>query len=125
MQESKYPWEYERRFNHPGYFSKEEVQRRKNLKDKLFSLLQKNNKVACQLGCGKLLAVSECTLDHIKPLSKGGKDVIGNLTLVCECCNKMKGSMELDINLYITVKARKYKTLKTNPFDILRDLVLS
>jgi len=41
MQESKYPWEYERRFNHPGYFSKEEVQRRRNLKDKLFSLLQK------------------------------------------------------------------------------------
>jgi len=47
------------------------------------------------------------------------------LTLVCECCNKMKGSMELDINLYNTVKARKYKTLKTNPFDILRNLVLS
>lgn len=34
----------------------------------------------------------EFTLDHIRPLSKGGKDVPGNHQILCYFCNQRKGS---------------------------------
>lgn len=37
--------------------------------------------------CG---AGEDLTLDHIKPLSKGGKDGIYNLQLLCKTCNEKK-----------------------------------
>jgi hypothetical protein len=34
----------------------------------------------------------ERTLDHVVPLSKGGKDEIDNVLLVCRSCNARKGA---------------------------------
>jgi 5-methylcytosine-specific restriction endonuclease McrA len=35
------------------------------------------------------------TMDHVIPLSRGGRHAIGNLQPVCEQCNKRKGAMLL------------------------------
>jgi 5-methylcytosine-specific restriction endonuclease McrA len=34
------------------------------------------------------------TIDHIKPVSKGGKKSAGNIVLACRKCNSEKGSMD-------------------------------
>src|SRR4029077_17195964 len=39
------------------------------------------------------------TIDHILPLSRGGKGNTSNLTLACEPCNKGKGSMLIEVFL--------------------------
>ena len=44
----------------------------------------------CQ-GCKKLFVPRQLTLDHIRPLSKGGHvRALGNLQLMCEPCNLAK-----------------------------------
>lgn len=44
----------------------------------------------CRRGFPKL------TLDHVRPISKGGSDAIGNLQPLCESCNKSKGPKTVD-----------------------------
>lgn len=44
----------------------------------------------CQY-CGKKLAKSELSIDHVVPQSKGGKDTWENLVLACLKCNVRKG----------------------------------
>lgn len=45
----------------------------------------------CQ-GCKKVFLNEELTVDHIRPLSKGGHPrALGNLQLMCEPCNLAKG----------------------------------
>lgn len=34
----------------------------------------------------------QATIDHVRPLSKGGMTVLENLVLACSTCNKEKGS---------------------------------
>lgn len=34
------------------------------------------------------------TKDHIQPKSKGGKDLLENLQVMCKVCNKLKGNTE-------------------------------
>lgn len=43
--------------------------------------------------CGKKLAFSEMTLDHIIPLTQNGKDEVENLQVCCYQCNQLKGSI--------------------------------
>ena len=47
---------------------------------------------SCQY-CGKKIKKTNWHLDHIKPLSKGGKNVVSNLCVSCKTCNLMKHSM--------------------------------
>lgn len=48
----------------------------------------------CKCGiCGKSLLISESTIDHVVPSSKGGDDTIGNLQLAHQICNEIKGDM--------------------------------
>ncbi|MBN1155241.1 HNH endonuclease [candidate division KSB1 bacterium] len=42
--------------------------------------------------CGKKFPTSELTMDHIVPLSKGGKSVRGNVVPCCKTCNSNKQS---------------------------------
>ena len=49
--------------------------------------------------CGKHLAFSEMTLDHIIPLNQKGADEVENLQSCCYQCNQMKGSI-LPVDLF-------------------------
>ena len=40
--------------------------------------------------CGKKLAKAEVTMDHIIPLSRGGRSVPGNVATACKDCNNKK-----------------------------------
>ncbi len=45
----------------------------------------------CQY-CGRRFPAKELTMDHIVPLSKGGKTTKGNLAVCCKTCNIQKKS---------------------------------
>ncbi|MBW1615087.1 MAG: HNH endonuclease [Deltaproteobacteria bacterium] len=40
--------------------------------------------------CGKKVAAQDLTMDHIAPISRGGKSVKGNVAAVCKDCNNKK-----------------------------------
>ncbi|MBW1649247.1 MAG: HNH endonuclease [Deltaproteobacteria bacterium] len=40
--------------------------------------------------CGKNVTAENLTMDHIMPISRGGKSVKGNVTAVCKECNNKK-----------------------------------
>lgn len=42
--------------------------------------------------CGKILTLENASFDHVKPISKGGYDRIGNGAVSCKDCNSRKGS---------------------------------
>jgi 5-methylcytosine-specific restriction enzyme A len=42
--------------------------------------------------CGELSKNVLMEIDHIVPLSKGGKDVFSNLQALCRSCNRKKGN---------------------------------
>lgn len=44
------------------------------------------------LYCDKHLQKKDCTLDHVKPVSQGGKTVFDNTVTACGPCNAAKGS---------------------------------
>ena len=41
--------------------------------------------------CDIELRISEATMDHRLPVSRGGRTVLDNLVLACESCNRTKG----------------------------------
>jgi 5-methylcytosine-specific restriction endonuclease McrA len=45
----------------------------------------------CQY-CAKELAPSQCTIDHVMPVSKGGKTTWHNVVTACTDCNNSKGN---------------------------------
>lgn len=48
------------------------------------------------LKCGKVFLFEELTVDHIKPVSKGGTSFIWNLQPLCVSCNTGKGDRKID-----------------------------
>ncbi len=43
------------------------------------------------LYCGRILADSQLTRDHVKPVSRGGENVWSNVVAACKSCNTRKG----------------------------------
>lgn len=41
-------------------------------------------------------SVKNLTIDHIQPLSKGGRDIKENMMLSCAECNEIKADMTID-----------------------------
>jgi 5-methylcytosine-specific restriction endonuclease McrA len=53
----------------------------------LKKLLEKYNFKCAWCGCDENL-----TIDHIKPVSAGGDDLVSNLQILCKSCNSKKGA---------------------------------
>lgn len=60
----------------------------------LINELKKRDGRICYL-CGKQMTNSQMTLDHVLPLSRGGKNEIFNLRITHEICNVKKGNLTL------------------------------
>ena len=74
---------YQIRERNPAYGEK--------LKNTVFKSALKNGVYKCNR-CGKISPYpNDFQVDHIIPMSKGGKTVIGNLQLLCKKCNGIKG----------------------------------
>lgn len=43
--------------------------------------------------CGQLSPRAELTMDHVVPLTRGGKSVKGNLAVCCKACNNRKKNL--------------------------------
>lgn len=63
--------------------------------------------------CGIEMTSKECTVDHVLPKSKGGKDNYDNLLPSCKTCNHSKGSYTL--NRFRRMLSKMFKELGKNP----------
>lgn len=45
--------------------------------------------------CGKPLSYKDMTIEHIRPLAKGGSNSLTNLLPACNLCNSTKGTLSL------------------------------
>lgn len=43
--------------------------------------------------CGRQVAASDLTMDHVVPLSRGGRSTRGNLVACCKNCNNLKKNL--------------------------------
>lgn len=68
--------------------------------------------------------VSNFNIDHILPLSRGGKDSIENMTLACVACNSAKGNMTAEEFSIVATKFREGKITKKDFSDYAKYLVL-
>ncbi|NPA95733.1 MAG: HNH endonuclease [Thermodesulfobacteria bacterium] len=51
--------------------------------------------------CGKVVGPSNLTMDHLIPLSRGGKSIRANLVPACkECNNKKKSSLAFEKDFF-------------------------
>lgn len=62
--------------------------------------------------CGQRLLLENMTLDHIVPLSMGGKDSMGNLQASCFACNQFKKNILPDAFMDRIIKIFLYQTEK-------------
>lgn len=60
--------------------------------------------------CG---ASTNLHIDHIIPLSKGGKTILSNLQVLCKKCNLQKGNKTME--QFIQWRKKNGKTYKTRP----------
>lgn len=63
----------------------------------------------CEL-CGQRLSLENMTLDHIIPISMGGKDDMNNLQASCFACNQFKGNILPDDFMDRIIKIFLYQT---------------
>ena len=66
---------------------------RKKGKEKKLRLLKRDGN-QCRY-CSIVLTIETATVDHVIPLSKGGKDSLDNLVLACKPCNNDKADLLL------------------------------
>lgn len=54
-------------------------------------ILEKKKETQYCFYCGKRMKESNKTIDHIKPINKGGSNCFSNLAICCIKCNSVKG----------------------------------
>ncbi|MBR3415766.1 MAG: HNH endonuclease [Clostridia bacterium] len=81
------------RINYPELPSKHKTAREPNLRLR-FMVMQRDNFKCCKCGASPAKDPSvELHIDHIKPWSKGGETVMGNLQTLCSKCNLGKSDI--------------------------------
>lgn len=85
---------------------------RKNISKKTRFEVFKRDSFTCQY-CGKKAPDAILELDHIKPVSKGGKETVLNYVTFCFDCNRGKSDKELDDKLSITKARAQAELLQT------------
>jgi len=83
--------------------------------------------------CNKILLDNEITIDHLIPLSRGGKTTLDNLRIACKKCNNEKGNMTeqeyytylknknkiaCNINNNIRLKIKTCQHIKLKHYDV-------
>ncbi|OQX24668.1 MAG: HNH endonuclease [Desulfobacteraceae bacterium IS3] len=54
--------------------------------------------------CGRTVSAKELTMDHIVPISRGGKSVKGNVAACCKDCNNQKKQLlPMEWEQYLTI----------------------
>lgn len=74
-------------------FFNTKVERKRFTKDERQKMINET-KVCQNVECKKELKLGQCEIDHITPLSAGGKDDISNLQLLCKSCHYDKTNEE-------------------------------
>lgn len=66
-------------------------------------------------------------LDHVIPISKGGKDTVNNLVTACTQCNRAKCGKMLDDKIFIKIFliiSERNKSLSKSDVDIVQNKVI-
>ncbi len=93
-----------------GIVTEEEIRREKAKARSLRQTHWWNRKIASGICyyCGREVGRERLTMDHVIPLSRGGKSKKGNLVPACkECNNKKKYLMPLEWEAYLESLARR------------------
>ena len=86
--------------------------KRKKYSDEERKIIYDKSNGRCEL-CGQRLFLDNMTLDHIIPLSMGGKDDMENLQASCYACNQFKSNslpddfMDRIINIFLSQMKKK------------------
>ena len=85
--------------------------KRKAISKKLRFEVFKRDSFTCQY-CGKAAPDALLVLDHIEPISKGGKTSILNLVTSCDNCNQGKGATQLSDSTVLSKQREQLKGMQ-------------
>ena len=96
--------------------------KRKTISKKLRFEVFKRDSFTCQY-CGAKAPDVLLHVDHITPVSKGGKNTLLNLVTACECCNLGKSNEPLDENAAVKKAQEQAKILqeRREQIEMMRD----
>lgn len=73
--------------------------------------------------CGRPVMKNNFTIDHIIPLSRGGKNKISNYQIACSDCNRLKGG-RMDNELTKSLASILYNQIQKSPNDEVSDILI-
>nr|DAT56333.1 MAG TPA: HNH endonuclease [Caudoviricetes sp.] len=96
--------------------------KRKSISKKLRFEVFKRDKFTCQY-CGRKAPDVVLQIDHISPVSKGGKNVLMNLVTACMDCNSGKSDRTLDDNSIVIRQQRQAELMaqRREQIEMIRD----
>jgi 5-methylcytosine-specific restriction endonuclease McrA len=83
--------DWEKEYESWGYFSKVEARKSLDVYSNVFNR-QVRKTLTADSCCCKCGSKSKLHIDHIIPKSKGGKNSLDNVQILCQTCNLKKGN---------------------------------